>query len=88
MSWDQVILLYDVERTPEGFAKIVIPEVGERLTVEQLFRRRYFLLGITSQDIVDQEWKKYKAKREEENKKDPKKRAQRELRRMRASQNG
>jgi len=91
MSWDQILLTFDVERQKDGSAKIIPPQPGKRLSQEQLFRRRYFLLGITDQNTVDVAWRKYKAEREAEIEADPKlkkakERRERQLKKIRERQ--
>jgi hypothetical protein len=74
LTWDQLLLLFDVERTPDGSAKIAPPSPGKRLTTEGMFRRRCYLLGITNQDTVADLWLKEKARLEEIASKDPRRR--------------
>jgi hypothetical protein len=81
MSWDQIIITFDIDRTKEGHAKFMPSDSGKQMTAKDMFRRRYFLLGITDQSIVDEEWLKWKAKQEEEINKDPHKRKLKQTRR-------
>lgn len=74
LSWNQLLFLFDVERTPEGNARIVPPSPGKRLTREGMFRRAHYVLGITDQVLVDELWAKEKARQAEADSKDPKKR--------------
>lgn len=64
LSPRQLTLLFDVERTEEGYPKIVPPPAGRAPTAEELFRRRCFLNAVTDPAAVDRLWAAEKGRRE------------------------
>ena len=52
-----MILLFQVDRHPDGTAKISPPEEPGPPSMEQAFRRRCYLNCITDQWLVDKLWK-------------------------------
>jgi hypothetical protein len=51
-----LILLFQIDRHPDGTAKITVPDEPEPPTMEQAFRRRCYLNGVTDQWKVDKLW--------------------------------
>lgn len=56
LSATQLTLLFDVERTEDGHAKIRRPAGARPPGAEQLFRRRCYLNAVTDPATVDRLW--------------------------------
>lgn len=55
MSDRQLCLLFQIERTEEGYPKIVLPSY-EPPSARAMFGRRCFLLGINEPSLVEKLW--------------------------------